>query len=324
MGSFEPFSTTRDGGGDGSTALASWREGAAKQAILEFVRRVTDEDGTDYVPPAERAAVFDNDGTLWCERPWPIELGFALRRLGWMAEADRSLRERQPWKAAHENDEAWLTRAVAEHYAGDDTNAAVLQGAIQRALAGMTVDAYAADAHAFLHEQHATLRRRYRDCAYRPMIELLRYLEAQGFSTFIAAAGDRDFIRPVSMELYGIPPERVIGGSTGLWYRAEADGGTLAYRDRMDVFDDGPAKPVRIWSRLGRRPVVACGNSNADVPMLSWSGGQPRAALRLLVLHDDGEREYAYTDGAERSLALAAEHDWTVISVRNDWATVFD
>ncbi|MGN6378772.1 MAG: HAD family hydrolase [Gaiellales bacterium] len=324
MAQLDPFSEAGVQGISGEAgALVSWNDGAAKQAILDFVERVTDEGGRDFVPAGERVAVFDNDGTLWCEQPMPVELGFVLRRLSWMAEADRSLRDRQPWKAAYENDLAWLGRTMVAHYAGDDSNAKVLTGGAVRAFAGMTVDAYAADAHAFLHERHPILGRRYLDCAFQPMVELIHYLAGHGFTALIASGGDRDFMRQVAQQMYGIPPDAVIGSTSAISYREDDDGGTLAYLDQVEVFDNGPSKPVRIWSRIGRRPVVACGNSNGDIPMLAWSGGRARTALRLLVLHDDPDREFAYTAGAERCLGLAAEHDWTVISVKNDWATVF-
>ena len=155
----------------------------------------------------------------------------------------------------------------------------VLLGGILRAFARVTVDDYAEQAHAFVHEQHPRLGRRYRDCGFLPMVELLGYLEANGFTTFIASGGDRDFMRPITEDIYGIPPERVIGSSSGLQYQEDERGGTLAYLEQMEILDDGPAKPVRIWSRIGRRPIVAGGNSNGDVPMLTWSGGSGRPAL---------------------------------------------
>jgi hypothetical protein len=152
------------------------------------------------------------------------------------------------------------------------------------------------------------------------MVELLRYLEANGFATFIASGGDRDFMRPFADDLYGIPPERVIGSSNALRY--DDDSSTLAYLGEPDVFDDGPVKPVRIWSRTGRRPVLAAGNSNGDVPMLRFAGGT-HPALRLLVLHDDAEREFEYTEGAETALERATAEGWTVVSIKNDWSTVY-
>jgi phosphoserine phosphatase len=303
--------------------LDSWRETPARQAIVEFTERVTREDSDGFVPAGERVAVFDNDGTLWCEKPMPIELGFILARLAEMADNDSSLRERQPWKAAHERDYAWLGGALTKHYHGDDNDMKVLMGGILGAFAGRTVEDYAKAADDFLSGHHPTIDRSLRECGYLPMIELLRHLEANGFTTFIASGGDRDFMRPVTEEIYGIPAERVIGSSTALRYQEDASGGSLVYSAELDFFDDGPAKPVRIWSRVGRRPILAAGNSNGDIPMLRYAGGPSRPALRLLVLHDDPEREFDYTAGAEQSLAQADDEGWTVVSIKNDWAAVF-
>ena len=152
------------------------------------------------------------------------------------------------------------------------------------------------------------------------MIELLRYLEANGFTNYIASGGDRDFMRPVTGTMYGIPSERVIGSTNALAYTEDEHGGNVSYAAAMDFFDDGPVKPVRIWSRIGQRPIIAGGNSNGDIPMLRYTGGKDRPALRLLLLHDDEEREFAYTAGAEKSLEVAAAEGWTVVSMKNDWA----
>ncbi|MGA9877035.1 MAG: HAD family hydrolase [Solirubrobacteraceae bacterium] len=303
--------------------LASWNDTPTREAIIGFVERTTREGGDEFVPMGQRVAVFDNDGTLWCEKPMPIELGFILAQLARMAEKDTSLRERQPWKAAHERDYTWLGGALTKHYHGDDNDMKVLMGGILGAFAGTTVEDYAEAAEDFLSGRHPTIDRSLRECGYLPMIELLRYLEANGFTTFIASGGDRDFMRPVTEEIYGIPAERVIGSSTALSYQEDELGGSLVYSAELDFFDDGPAKPVRIWSRVGRRPILAGGNSNGDIPMLRYAGGPTRPALRLLVLHDDPEREFDYTSGAERSLELAADQDWTVISMKKDWATIF-
>lgn len=305
------------------TTLTSWNDGPARQAIVDFVEAVTRDGGPDYVPPPERVAVFDNDGTLWCEKPMPIELGFVLHRLAEMCETDASLRDRQPWKAAYERDHDWLGATVTKHYHGDDNDLKVLMGGIVRAFAGVTVEAYGQAAETFLSAPHPTLERRFRDCGYVPMIELLRYLEANGFTNYIASGGDRDFMRPVTEEIYGIPTERVIGSSNALSYQEDEHGGTLVYLAQPDVFDDGPTKPVRIWSRVGRRPILAGGNSNGDVPMLHFAGSAARRGLRLLLLHDDPDREFDYTAGAEQSLERAQRDGWTVVSIKRDWATVF-
>jgi phosphoserine phosphatase len=213
---------------------------------------------------------------------------------------------------------------MTKHYAGDDSDVKVLMGGILRAFAGMSVDDYQVEVAAFLHEaQHPTLDRALRDCSYLPMIELLRYLEANGFMCYIASGGDRDFMRPVTEAIYGIPPERVIGSSNALRYEEGENGGSVVYLAEPDVFDDGPVKPVRIWSRIGRRPVMAGGNSNGDVEMLAFASHPSRPSLSLLVDHDDDEREFAYQAGAEKLLKEAAQRRWTVVSVKNDWAQVF-
>ena len=309
---------------DISGGLASWNDGPAAAAIREFVGRVTTDGSPEFVPPAERVAVFDNDGTLWCEKPMPIELGFILQRLAAMATQDPALRDRQPWKAAYERDYHWLGEVITRHYHGDDTDLKVLLGGVLQAFAGMDVEAYQEAAHGFLHEgQHPTLGRVFRDCGYQPMVELVEYLAANGFTSYIASGGDRDFMRPVTEAIYNIPAERVIGSSNALRYTPDDHGGSIVYLAEPDVFDDGPIKPVRIWSRVGRRPILAGGNSNGDLPMLRFAGGPSRPGLRLLVLHDDPEREFDYVAGSERALDEARAQGWTVVSIKDDWSSVF-
>ena len=205
--------------------LSSWRDGPTKETIVAFVQRVSGEDGSAAVPVEERVAVFDNDGTLWCEKPMPIQLDFILRRLAEMAEAQPELRERQPWKAAHERDYGWLGAIMTEHYAGDDTNVRTLAGGILAAYDGITVEDFEAQADTFLRSaQHPTLGRGYLQCVYPPMVELLGYLEANGFANYIASGGGRDFMRPISQDLYGIPRERVIGSSSTFAYTSDDAG----------------------------------------------------------------------------------------------------
>jgi phosphoserine phosphatase len=304
--------------------LPSWQEGATKQAIQEFVQRVTTERSPDFVPPLERVAVFDNDGTLWCEKPMPIQLDFILRRLVVMADQDPTLRTRQPWQAAYTRDYGWLGEVITKHYHGDDSELPVLAAGVLQAFAGITVEDFEAHADRFLRNtQHPTLGRAYLACSYRPMVELLDYLDAAGFRNYIASGGGRDFMRPISQELYGVPRQRVIGSSTSLAYQPGEGGGRLVHKPEVDVLDDGPEKPVRIWSRVGRRPLLAAGNSNGDIPMLAFAEQPDRPCLRLLVLHDDRDREFDYTAGAEQALQLASSNGWTVASIKDDWATVF-
>ena len=170
---------------------------------------------------------------------------------------------------------------------------------------------------------HPTLGRTFVTCTYQPMVELLRYLEANGFTTYIASGGDRDFMRPFTQRAYGIPSERVIGSSNALEFVADDTGTSIVYQGKPDIFDDGDAKPVRIWSRIGRRPIVAVGNSNGDIPMLQFAAHPSRPSLSVLVDHDDGEREFAYQTGAEQALETAANAGWTVVSMKDDWTTVF-
>ncbi len=305
-------------------ALPSWRPGPARDAIHAFIAAVTGDDGSPPVPVERRVAVFDNDGTLWCEKPMPIQLDFMLRRLEEMVAADPDLAGRQPWKAAHERDTQWLSAVLDEHYAGDDGRLKILLGGVLAAFDGMDVDEFEARADSFLRTaDHPALGRSYLRCTYRPMVDLLDHLAANGFATYIASGGGRDFMRPVSDELYRIPRERVIGSTTTLAYRTEDGRSRITHTPRPEYLDDGPEKPLRIWSRVGRRPLLAAGNSDGDGAMLDFAGQADAPSLRLLLLHDDEDREFAYTSGSEASLARADQEGWTVVSMRDDWTTVF-
>jgi phosphoserine phosphatase len=304
--------------------LQSWTDGRTKSVITDFVERVTEEGGPDYVEPAARVAVFDNDGTLWTEKPLVIQLDFTIRRFREMARNDSSLQDQQPYKAAYEDDLQWLSAAMIKHYQGDDSDLELLEIAVPKAFEAVTIEDYDQRVKAFFAEaDNPKLKRPYRECGYAPMVDLLRYLEANDFATYIASGGDRDFMRPVAQEMYGIPPERIIGSALGISYSVEGGQSSLVYKGAMDFFDDGPEKPIRIWSRIGRRPILAFGNSNGDVPMLEFSGGPSTASLGLLLLHDDADREFDYVAGAEQALETASRQNWTVVSIKNDWNTVF-
>lgn len=304
--------------------LDSWTDGRARQAIVDFVARVSDENGPDYVEPAARVAVFDNDGTLWSEKPLVIQLDFTIRRLAELAEADPSLRTQQPYQAAYEQDLQWMGAAMVKHYRGDDSDLGLLLAAVPKAFEAVTIEEYDQHVRSFFDEAtHPQLKRPYRSCGYQPMVELLRYLEAHDFVTYIASGGDRDFMRPVADDLYGIPPERIIGSALGITVSEQEGETALVYKGAMEFFDDGPEKPIRIWSRIGRRPILSCGNSNGDLPMLAYSALPHAPALRMLILHDDPDREFDYTAGAEQALEAANQQDWTVVSMKNDWSTIF-
>jgi phosphoserine phosphatase len=299
--------------------LPSWSDTPTKRAIVDFVTKAT--TGPEAVPEAERVAVFDNDGTLWTEKPMPTQLHYIVEQ--WRAQAadDPSLAEKQPYKAAVTGDFAWLGGAIDKHYAGDDSDLQILIGSLVGVTAGMSVEDYAASVSEFYETaKHLTLGTPYADAVYAPMVELLRYLEANGFTVYIVSGGERDFMRPMTEQYYGIPPEHVVGSALGLAY--DADSGDVRYTAGLDFFDDGAEKPVRIWSRIGRRPLIAGGNSNGDQAMLDFA--RKGGGLALLVHHDDADRgDVAYDKGAEQALAEASDRGYTVVSVANDWARIF-
>jgi len=304
--------------------LPLWNDTPTKSAILDFVAKVTDKSTTNYVPPEERVAVFDNDGTLWCEKPVQVQIDFILRRLAAMAEKDPSLRKQQPWQAAYTKDTGWFSDTVVAHYKGDDSNLKVLIGGVLKAFGNMTVEAFEKMSADFMHkEKNPSLGVSYMEVGFTPMVELLRYLEANEFTTYIASGGGRDFMRPITQTLYGIPPERVVGSAVKLSFQADDKEATIMRQAGADFVDDGPGKPVGIWERIGRRPIFAAGNANGDVPMLQYTDMSAQASLCLLVNHDDADREFDYTAGAEKAMELAKKQSWTVVSVKQDWKQVF-
>jgi phosphoserine phosphatase len=319
-----PLQGTREGDFTMTAPLQSWRDTPTKQAIFDFVAAVTDESESKYVPPMERVAVFDNDGTLWCEKPVQVQVDFILRRLTEMAEKDPSLRKQQPWQAAYEKNFAWFSEAMVKHYHGDDRQAMVLLGGVTKAFSAISVEAFEKTAVEFMHQtQHPSLGVSYMEVTYQPMQELLKYLEANGFSNYIASGGGRDFIRPVARTLYSIPPERVIGSGVKLEFQMNDHGASIIRQPGLDTVTDGPAKAVHIWDRIGRRPILAAGNANGDIPMLQLAGSHAHPSLCLLVNHDDTNREYDYTAGAEEALKTAQDSGWVVVSMKQDWSHVF-
>lgn len=295
--------------------LQSWTDGPTKSALVEFVARAVYS-----VAPEERVAVFDNDGTLWCEKPAYIQLDFLVRRIAEQVAANPTLGAEQPYTAAAAGDLAWFGDAVTKHYNGDDSDLKLLAGAVLSANATITTEEHAARVSAFFADaKHPTLGRAYTACGYAPMVELLRYLESFGFTNYIVSGGGRDFMRPVTTAMYGVPPERVIGSSVGLIF----DNGELLTTAQPEFLNDGPVKPVRIWGRVGRRPILAVGNSNGDIEMLQYTAAGAGPSLAMLVCHDDADREFAYTAGAEKALDHAGTLGWAQASMRDDWRTVF-
>jgi phosphoserine phosphatase len=264
--------------------------------------------GPDFVPPAERIATFDNDGTLWCEKPLYVQADFVFRRWKAMVEANPERAKEQPYKALVENDRAWLA-GLMEHVPE-------LVKGVTEAFDGITTAAFEeAVGNFFADARHPTLGLPYTKVGYRPMRELLDLLHASDFAVYICSGGGRDFMRPVTEEMYGVPRERVIGSATTLEYR---DGDVYRTRGVELPIDDGPGKPVHIWTRTGRKPLLAGGNSDGDIAMLET------ARFAILLHHDDPTREFAYDAGAEHALTEAAQREWTVVSMRDDFATVFE
>jgi phosphoserine phosphatase len=291
-----------------SDLLPSWNDGAAKRRIVTAVRSMADENADTFVPRERRVATFDNDGTLWCEKPFYVQAAFLLERWREMAELDAGLREVQPWKAAFEGDLAWF----ADLYGHLPE---ILKGVVA-AHDGITPEAFEEAARRFFDTaRHPRFGVPYHRLTYRPMRELLDLLRTYDFKVFVASAGGRDFMRAVSEEIYGVPRESVIGSSAVLEWSA---GRILRTSALAQPLDDGPGKPVHIYDRLGLPPVLAAGNADGDIQMLQL------AQFGILLHHDDAEREYAYDAGAEKALGAAADAGWVVVSMRHDFASVFD
>jgi phosphoglycolate phosphatase-like HAD superfamily hydrolase len=304
----------------GGDPLHSWSDGAAKAAILDFVARVTTEGGPDFVPPAERIATFDNDGTLWCEQPMQVQLFFALARLKALAEQDPTLKERQPYKA-------FLDRDLKTIH--DMGKKAAFEVAFTTH-AGMTDEAFAAIAKDFFNAaRHPTFNRPFNHLTYRPQVELLAFLRDNGFKTYIVSGGGVDLMRAFAEAAYGIPPEQVIGSSVKTRFDVNGDAVALMKLAELNSFDDREVKVQNIGLHIGRRPILAFGNSDGDLAMLRYTNAGKGARLVLLVHHDDAEREVAYDRDFKLSplveaLDKAKDYGITLVSMKNDWKTVFD
>jgi phosphoserine phosphatase len=300
--------------------LPSWNDGAAKSAIVDFVARVSEEGGPDYVRPAERIATFDNDGTLWCEQPMQVQLFFAFDRLATLAAKDPSLKERQPFKAFLERDIETI------HALGK-------QAAFEVAFAthaGVTEDDFDGIADAwFRMAKHPKLDKLFTELTYRPQVELLGYLRENGFKTYIVSGGGIDLIRAFAEEAYSIPREQVIGSSVKLRFDATEGATALMKLAELNSFDDREVKAQNIGLHIGRRPILAFGNSDGDLAMLRYCRTGPGARLALLIHHDDAHREFAYDREFRLSplveaLDHAEEYGITLVSMTRDWRTVFD
>ena len=299
--------------------LPSWRDGSVKQAVTTFVTSVTNPGGSDYVPPAERIAVFDNDGTLWVEQPMYTQLAFVLDRVKVLAPGHPEWKDLQPFKAAIEGDIEALAATGTEG----------LMQLLMATHAGMTSDEFEQIAGDWIRQaRHPRFQKPYTELVYQPMLELLAYLRANGFKTFIVSGGGVDFMRPWTDRVYGIPPEQVIGSEIAQRFEVR-DGHPVLVRDaKVSFIDDKAGKPVGIQRYIGRRPILAFGNSDGDLQMLQWTTAGDGRRLGLILHHTDAEREYAYDRDShfgklDEALDLAPQNGWVPVSVKDDWRQVF-
>ena len=300
--------------------LPSWNEGATKASILDFVARVTTQGGPFFVPAEQRIAPFDNDGTLWVEQPMYVQLAFALDRVKAMAPLHPEWKDKQPFKAVLEDD----MKTLAE--SGE-------RGLLELVLvthAGMTTDEFAKIVSDWLATaRHPRFKRPYTELVYQPMLELLAYLRANGFKTFIASGGGIEFMRPWTERIYGVPPDQVIGSSIKTRFEMKDGAPTLFRLPDVNFIDDKAGKPIGINEHIGRRPIAAFGNSDGDQAMLEWTtGNKSLARFGLLVHHTDAVREWAYDRDSkvgklDKALDAAPAEGWTVMSMKDDWNKIF-
>jgi phosphoglycolate phosphatase-like HAD superfamily hydrolase len=306
--------------------LPSWNEGPTKQAILDFVRVTTDQASPKFVPPEDRIATFDQDGTLWVEHPMYTQVVYCLERVPLVAAQKPELKNREPFKTVLSGNR----EAIAKLSLHD------LEEILVATLTGMSVSDFDAEAKKWLATaKHPRWKRLYTDLAYQPMLEVLKYMRDNGYKTYIVTGGGQDFVRVYSQEVYGIPPEQVVGTAGGTKFGYDKDGKPFLTREpKLLLNDDNAGKPEGIHLMIGRRPHAAFGNSTGDRQMMEYTGAGDRARLMMLVLHNDAQREYAYgpaqglpdTKIGTFSQALyneAKKDDWTIISMKNDWKRIF-
>ena len=299
--------------------LPSWNEGAARTAILRFVERTTTPGSVEFVPPAERVAVFDNDGTLWAEQPLYVQLLFVLDRVKALAPQHPEWKEREPFASILRGDPK-AALAGGEHALGElamATHAGTTTEEFEQVVGDWIATA-----------KHPVTGRLYTEMVYQPMVELLAYLRANGFKTFIVSGGGVEFMRPWSERIYGVPPEQVIGSSIRTKFEMRDGRPVLVRLPEINFVDDGPGKPVGIQMNIGRRPVAAFGNSDGDLQMLQWTAAGAGPRFCLYVRHTDADREWAYDRTSQigrldKGLDEAQARGWTVVDMKADWKRVF-
>jgi len=300
-------------------ALPSWNDGKAKQSIVAFVEKVTTPGSPDFVPPAERIATFDNDGTLWAEKPMYFQLFFALDRVKELAPQHPEWKDKEPFASLLKGD-------VKTALAGGDK--AILE-IVMATHAGMTTNEFEKIVKDWIaKERHPKTKRLYTEMVYQPMLELLAFLRANGFKTFIVSGGGIEFMRPWADAVYGIPPEQIVGSSIKTKFEMRHDGPVLVRLPEINFIDDKEGKPVGINSHIGRRPIAAFGNSDGDLQMLQWTTAGPGTRFGLIVHHTDSEREWAYDRQShvghlDKALDEAKAKGWTVVDMKHDWKVIY-
>jgi phosphoglycolate phosphatase-like HAD superfamily hydrolase len=300
--------------------LPSWNDSAPKKVILDFVARVTAPGSKDFVPVEERIATFDNDGTLWCEQPFYFQMAFAFDRLKVLAPQHPEWKTKEPFRSLLKGD-------VAAAAKGGEKG---LLAVIAATHSGMSVQQFDSEVRDWIKTaRHPRFKRPYNELIYQPMVEVLQFLRANGFKTYIVSGGGIDFMRPWAPAAYGIPPEQIIGSSGVAEFRVLKDGKTELFKTpKVNFIDDGPGKPVGIYLNIGRRPIISFGNSDGDLQMLQYVSSGSGARLALYVHHDDADREYAYDRKSaigklDKGLDEAKVKGWPLISMKNDWKTIF-
>jgi phosphoglycolate phosphatase-like HAD superfamily hydrolase len=299
--------------------LKSWNDGASKTAITAFVARVTKSGAPEFVQPEDRVAVFDNDGTLWCEQPMYFQVLFAFDRIKALAPQHPEWKDKEPFKSV-------LAGDMKGVMAGGEK---ALLEALAATHSGMTTDEFNVIVKDWIKTaKHPKYDRPYNQCVYQPMIELLAYLRANGFKTFIVSGGGVEFMRGFAEQTYGIPPEQVVGSSGVVKFEMRDGKPVLLKEPKVEFVDDGPGKPVGINRFIGRHPVMAFGNSDGDREMLQWTTAGGGAGFGLLVHHTDAEREFAYDREShigklDKALDEASKAGWTVVDMKKDWKTIF-
>lgn len=307
-------------------SLSLWNDTPTKQAILDYVTAVTDPKNSNFVPEVDRLATLDNDGTLWLEKPMYVQFYHLIHQIGTVAASNPAVRSQQPFKAVYENDQSWFDRAAADFANGDLTEVKLIIEGGEEAFEGMTIDEFNTNAYDWLTN---TINPRYnvpyKQLTYKPMVELIHYLQNNGFAVNIVSGGGRDFMRSVSEEIYNIPRSMVIGSEIEYKFAIDNQGKAQVVRtsEIEQPIDNGPDKPINIARGISRRPIFAAGNTDGDIEMLQYTKSNTDLSLGFLVHHDDPDREYAYDNGAEKALEIAPGSDWIVVSMKNDFKRVF-